>query len=81
MADGRSPDELGRAVDYIRDHYVTEKVFNAVVGALAEQVKELKQADTSEKAGNRNWLFGLAQTFIGVALGVAAAYLTTRGGK
>lgn len=75
----RNQDRHERKISDIEQHYVSEKVFLAMLTPLAERVLRLEQSDTNKSTGNRAWLLGLAQTVVGVALGVVAGILM-RGG-
>lgn len=87
MADERSLPEVARTVDrhenkisFIEQHYVSEKVLLAMLSPISDRLLRMEQNDTSKTTGNRTWLLGLAQTVVGVALGVVAAILTAKGG-
>ncbi|MCW2900428.1 MAG: hypothetical protein JWO67_2693 [Streptosporangiaceae bacterium] len=75
----RTQDRHETKISFIEQHYVSEKVFLAMLGPISDRVLALEQADTSKTAGNRNWLLGLAQTVVGVALGVIAGILMKGG--
>ena len=80
MTDGRSLDDLGRAVDRhdvdlreIRERYVTEKVFLA----LEKRVERMEQSASTTWLSNRNALLAFASVIIGI---VVSAYIATKGG-
>lgn len=77
----RTQDRHERKISDIEQHYVSEKVFLAMLSPLSERVLRLEQNDTSKTAGNRSWLLGLVQTALGVALGAVAAVLMAKGGR
>lgn len=87
MADEPSLSEIGRTterhetkISFIEQHYVSEKVLLAMLSPISDRLLRLEQNDTSKTAGNRTWILGLAQTVVGVGLGVVAAILTAKGG-
>jgi hypothetical protein len=63
-------------ISFIEQHYVSEKVFLAMLSPIGDRVLKLEQNDTSKTEGSRNWLRGLGQTLVGAALAVLAAWLT-----
>jgi len=75
----RITDRHERKISDIEQHYVSEKVFLAMLSPLSDRVLRMEQTDTSKTAGNRTWLLGLTQTVLGAALGVVAAILLARG--
>lgn len=62
-----------------RVYEADEKAREAREGALAARITRIEQDDTSKATGNRNWLLGLAQVIVAVALGVVAGLLTAKG--
>lgn len=83
MSDGpRNLDEIGRTVDRHETQfelYVRKDVYQAERDAALARVTRIEQDDTSKASGTRNWLYGLAQTAFGALLGIAGAYLMSRG--
>jgi hypothetical protein len=75
----RITDRHEAKISFIEQHYVSEKVLLAMLSPLGERILRLEQADTSKVTGNRTWLLGLAQTVVGVGLGIVAAILTKGG--
>lgn len=74
------------AIPAAMDRYVLARVYEAKEEtrdarekAQDERIKQLQDNDTSKATGARNWLYGLAQTAFGVALGLVGAYLTAKG--
>jgi hypothetical protein len=87
VADDPSLSEVVRITDrhefkisFIEQHYVSEKVFLAMLSPISDRVLALEKADTSKTAGNRTWILGLAQTVMGVILSAVATVLIVRGG-
>lgn len=90
MTDERCPrardiDRIERRQDAhendLRANYVRKDVYLEAQNSDRTRITRLENQDSSEKAGNRSWLLGVAQLVIGAALGILAAYLTAKGGK
>ena len=76
----RITDRHERKIGDIEQHYVSEKVFLAMLSPISDRVLALEQADTSKTAGNRTWLLNLAGIIVAAIVTGVVTVLIARGG-